>query len=103
MSDWLKKTRVLNETAGCFGVPLSPQQISLISNILSAMEARIPSHRWRDTPPDALSALHLRNLIGSGAIPADSLNAKGWGALQFADKMIEDGIRILGDDAASKI
>ena len=66
MSDQLKKTRVLNETAGCIGVPLSPQQTLLISNILGAMEARIPSRLWRDTPPYALSALHLRNLIDSG-------------------------------------
>ena len=33
MSDWLKKARVLKETAGCFGAPLSSQQTTLISNV----------------------------------------------------------------------
>jgi len=102
VSDWLKKTRVLNETAGCFGVPLSSQQASLVSNILGAMEARIPSHVWRDTPPEALSALHLRNLIDSGAIPPDRLNAKGWDALEFANEMVEKGLRSMGHDMGSK-
>ena len=101
MNDWRKKTRVLSETAGCFGVPLSSKQTSLISNILGAMEARIPSDVWRDPPLDVLCALHLRNLINSGAVSPDSLNAKGWDVLQVANEMIEEGKRILGDDTGS--
>lgn len=104
MSDWLKRTRVLNETAACFGVPLSLEQASLISNILGAMKTRIPRSMWRDMPPEGLSALHLRNLIDSGAMPPDSLNAKGWDALEFANERIEEGRRIMraGTEARQK-
>ena len=99
MSDWLKKARVLKETAGCFGAPLSSQQTTLISDILGVMKTRIPREKWRDTPPEALSTLYLRNLSDSGALPPSSLNAKGWDALEFANEMIEEGIRVGGDDA----
>ena len=103
MSDWLKKARVLKETAGCFGAPLSSQQTTLISDILGVMKTRIPREKWRDTPPEALSALHLRNLIDSGAIPLDSLNAKGWEAVRFAEAMIEEGRRVMADDLGRRL
>lgn len=70
-----------------------------MSNMLGAMKLRIPRQKWCDTPDDALSALHLRNLIESGAMSYDSLNAKGWDALQFANDMIEKGKRIMSCEA----
>ena len=67
------------------------------------MKTRIPREKWRDTPPEALSALHLRNLIDSGAIPLDSLNAKGWEAVRFAEAMIEEGRRVMADDLGRRL
>lgn len=103
MSDRLKITRILIETEACFGVPLSDRQSRLMSNMLGAMKLRIPKHIWCDMPDEALSALHLRNLIDSGAMPPDSLNARGWDALQYADERIEAGRRVLADDFGSRL
>jgi hypothetical protein len=54
-------------------------------------------------PDEALSALHLRNLIDSGAMSPDSLNAKGWHALQYADEKIAAGRRVLADDLGKRL
>lgn len=96
MSERIKISQILSETEDCLEVQLSTRQSRLVSNMLGAMKLRIPEHTWHATPPEALSALHLRNLIDSGAMPSDSLNARGWDALQFANEMIEEGKRVMG-------
>jgi len=103
MSDRLKIIQILIETEACFGVPLDDRQSKLISNMLRAMKRRIPKHIWCDMPDEALSALHLRNLIDSGAMPPDSLNAKGWDALQYADEKIEAGRRVMADNFGRRL
>jgi hypothetical protein len=103
MSDRLKISRVLTETETCFGVLLNERQSRLLSNMLGAMKLRIPKHIWCAMPDEALSALHLRNLIDSGAMSPDSLNAKGWDALQYADEKIAAGRRVLADDLGRRL
>ena len=106
MSDRIKISRILSETEDCLEVQLSTRQSRLVSNMLGAMKLRMPEHTWHAMPPEALSALHLRNLIDSGAMPSGSLNARGWGALQFANEMIEEGKRVMAatrEDTHEKI